>query len=158
MRTFIYTYGSLLIAAALALFLKHIPFQPYLFLCGGALAGLGLHLFHNQITFLQHSRLTYGELVDWKEVPKPTGSRGVDYYAVVNFEDNNGARHQVLSATGIWPKPSTPMGKKYPVRYNFENPDDARLDTLFDYWGPPVIILLFGVSIIVISFYAIHHR
>ncbi len=159
MRTFIYSYGTLVVAAGLGLFLEHIPFQPYLFLCGGALSGLSVWIFYNQIAFFQRSRITYGELVDWKEVTNPRrGSSRVDYYAVVAFEDGDGTQHQVTSATGCWPKPRTPMGKRFPVRYSPEDPEEARLDTLFDYWGPAVIILLFGVSIFVVSFYAVHSR
>ena len=156
MRTFAYCYASLVIAAAIGLFLEHIPFQPYLFLCGGGLSGLGLSLFYKQINFLIRSRLAYGELVDWKEVEVPRGGRGhnYDYYAVVAFEDADGRLHRVTSATGSWPKPRTPTGKKYPVRYSPDHPEEARLDTLFDYWGPAVIILAFGIGIFVVSFYA----
>jgi hypothetical protein len=159
MRSYVFSYGSLVVAAGLALFLEHVSFQPYLFLCGGALSGLGFWIFYRQIAFLKESRVARGELVDWKEVPR-TVSRTprIDYYAVVEFEDGDGRSHRVTGATGTWPKPRTPMGTRYAVRYSPENPEEARLDTVFDYWGPAVIILMFGAGVIVISFYAAHSR
>ena len=159
MRSYVFLYGSLVVGAGLGLFLERVPFQPYLFLCGGALSGLGFRIFYNQIAFLKKSRLARGKLVDWKEVPS-TVSRTprIDYYAVVEFEDADGRSHRVTSATGGWPKPRTPMGTRYPVRYSPENPKEARLDTVFDYWGPAVIILLFGAGVVVTSFYAAHSR
>jgi hypothetical protein len=159
MRSYVILYGSLVVGAGLGLFLEHVPFQPYLFLCGGGLSGLGFRILYNQIAFLKKSRVARGELVDWKEVPSNVNrTPRIDYYAVVEFEDADGGSHQVTSATGRWPKPRTPMGTQYPVRYSLENPKEARLDTVFDYWGPAVIILSFGAAIVVISFYAAHSR
>lgn len=160
MRALIYSYGLFITVVALILFLERIPFQPYLFLCGGVLTGLGLRIFYNQIAFFRSSRVTYGKLVNWKEVSGigRNGRHKLEYYAVVAFEAADGTQHQLTSATGCSPRPRTPMGKRLPVRYSPENPEDARLDTLFDYWGPPVIILLFGVIVFAISFYAVHSR
>jgi hypothetical protein len=163
MRTYIYSCGSLVIAAALGLFLAHIPFQPYLFLCGGVLTGLGVWIFSKQITYFRGSRMSYGKLVNWKEIPGVGRASSytrpeIYYYAVVEFEGADGRIHQVTSATGSSPKPRTPIGKRLPVRYNPDKPDEARLDTLFDYWGPAVLILLMGVVTFVVSFKAVHFR
>jgi hypothetical protein len=158
MRPFIYTCALLVIAAMLGLYLGHILFQPYLFICGGALTGLGVWILRTQVIFLRSSRLTYGELIEWKEAPAFRPGKIPHYYAVVAFQAVDGTQHQVTSATGTWPKPKTPLGKRLPVRYDPENPDGARLDTLFDYWGPPVIITLFGAVVLVISFVAAHAR
>jgi hypothetical protein len=159
MRSYAFCFGSLFVAAGVALFLRHVPFQPYLFLCGGGLSGLGFWIFGNQVAFLKTSRVASGELVDWKEVANSSG-RGsrFDYYAVIAFEDADGGSHRITSATGTWPKPRTPMGTRFPVRYRPEAPKEARVDTVFDYWGPGVLIVLFGVVVTVISFYAVQSR
>jgi len=161
MRTFIYAFGLLLVALALVLFWAHIHFQPYLFFCGGGITGLGVWILYQQITFFGRSQLAFGKLIAWNEAPRignggtPVGSY---YYAVVAFETTDGTEHQVTSATGSYPKPKTPLGKKFPVRYNPENPEEARLDTLFDYWGPAVLILILGASSFLVSFHAGHSR
>ena len=138
------------------LFFEHIRFQPYLFLVGAALLGLGIWLFRQQVAFLSTTRKAYGRLVDWGENVDPipnSGSPKVHYYAHVVFEAADGSEHYVTSATGQWPKPSTPIGHIYPVRYDPDNPDDARLDTLFDYWGPSVLILCFGAFTLFVAFH-----
>jgi len=138
----------------LCLFLAHVHFQPYLYLCGTILSGLGGHLFYRQITFVFRTRKTYGTLVNWDgQTHTDRGAKITDYYAELEFEAPDGSKHRVRSATGD-SSPAQRIGRRYPIRYDPENPDDARMDTLFDYWGPPVLISLFGGVVLYISFVA----
>jgi hypothetical protein len=154
-RTYIYSCGSLIVAGGIWLYFEHIHFQPYLYLCGTILSGLGLKLFYRQISFLFRTRKTCGTLVGWHEEMNPTahGGRVKDYYAELEFEAPDGSKHQVRSATGS-SSPIKRIARQYPVRYDPQNPDDARMDTLFDYWGPPVLISLFGVGVLYAAFIA----
>jgi hypothetical protein len=153
-RPFLWCYGSVIVAVGLALFFGHIRFQPYLYLCGTVLSGLGIWLFYGQISFLFRTRKTFGTLVSWHEESNPTRrARMTDYYAELEFEAADGSKHQVRSATGS-SSPTQRIGGRYPVRYDPENPDDARMDTLFDYWAAPALISLLGGIVICVAFVA----
>jgi hypothetical protein len=100
---------------------------------------LHIWLFLKQWSIFQSTVKTYGKLIGWGEessTPNPQFPRPY-YYAQVAFETPDRSRHQVSSAVGSRPKPKTPMGHPMPVRYDPENPDDARLDTFFDFWDHP---------------------
>jgi hypothetical protein len=156
MRTYIYSYGAVTVGVALLLYFGHVPFQPYLYLCGAVLSGLGISLLYRQLGFILRSRKGYGRLVGWTEnslAVRNSSTAKVYYYAQIVFEAPDGSEHRITSATGECPKPSTPVGHVYPVRYDPDNPDEARLDTIFDFWGPGSLIFLLGAVALCLSFH-----
>jgi len=157
-RPIILSYSSLVIGVGVFLYATHVSFQPYLFVCGAVMLGLGVSLLYGQAGMFLNTRKTHGKLVGWSEnnaSPNPNYAK-IYYYADVVFEDNEGVEHHVRSATGSRPKPKTPIGHRMPVRYDPSNPENARLDTIFDFWGPSCIITLFGAVLLFLAFKVAH--
>lgn len=119
----------------------------FLLVMGLAMAGFGARLAGQRIAFLRRTRRAWGKLDGWKEQPSlRPGSREIYYYAEVVFDAADGTTHRVTSATGDGRmcRPSTPIGKPVPVRYNPENPDEASIDTFFNLWAPSLGFLVIG--------------
>jgi hypothetical protein len=154
MKFLLTLYGAAAIFTGTYFYQRHLFVTPGLYVVGTLVLGFGIWLFLKQWIIFQSTVKTYGKLIGWGEessTPNPKFPR-IYYYAQVAFETPDGSRHHVTSATGTRPKPKTPMGHPMPVRYHPENPDDARLDTFFDFWGPSTVISFTGALLIGCSF------
>ena len=135
------------------LYERHFLVTPGLFPLGGLVFGFGLWLLCKQIRYFSGTQRTYGQLVGWGEekTPVPNSPR-VYHYAQVVFQADDGSEHHVTSATGDRIKPKTPIGSPIPVRYDPANADDARVDTIFDFWGPSILVMFFGAVTLGMAF------
>jgi hypothetical protein len=146
-------YGLIVLVAGAWLYHQHLFVTPVLFFFGGVVFGFGLWLFCKQVVIFNSTRKTYGKLVGWGgEMPPNPNSPKMYYYAQVVFQSCDGSEHRITAATGDRIKPRTPIGSQIPMRYDPANPDDARVDTFFDFWGPSIIIMFFGAVTCVMSF------
>jgi hypothetical protein len=114
------------------------------------LFGLAVKIIASRIRLLLQSCKTYGTIESWKVVKSfSTGSHDPEYlyYAIVSF-DINGTMHHVTSDmsyhNSFSPKREYPTGQRLAVRYNKNHPHDAHINTTFNLWFAPVVLLAFG--------------
>ena len=132
--------------------------MSYFFLVAGVgMVAMGFYLTYKRITFLFHTRKTYGRLTGWEERSGFAGPRLVViyYFPEVVFEASDGVERSLTSAVGVQSTANQSIGDAVAVRYDPRNPDNARVDTSINLWSPPIAFLLIGG---VILFAALHAR
>jgi hypothetical protein len=71
------------------------------------------------------------------------GDSGPMYYPIYQFQDANGAPHEVHSSTGTFPHAHA-VGAKVTLLYNVSDPDGAREDSFADLYIFPLILVIVG--------------
>lgn len=111
------------------------------------------------ILFIQRSIKTDGRFDHWEmarpeAVGSPTSSRGrSSFRAVVTYAAADGSEHRIKSATWTqtYYKPKVPSDRAVPVRYDSQNPKDARVFTFMDFWFFRLLSLLIGAALLALA-------
>ena len=110
------------------------------------------------IGFFRRSVRTDGRLVAWErphigDADEPAGANGNTYRAVVAFTTGDGSKHRVRGT--VWTRsvsePSVPAGRRYAVRYDPRNPDDARIATIVNLWLFPLASVAIGGFLLLLA-------
>lgn len=101
---------------------------------------LGVWQYFSARSFVNEGVITQGRVVDMKTV---SGSDGVMFSPVFEYEDERGGRYLKESDTASYPAKYSP-GEMVKVIYQPDDPIDAKLYSFFSIWGMATIFLIIG--------------
>lgn len=78
------------------------------------------------------------------------GEHGTSYAPVVRFEDASKITHEVTSRFSSSP-PGFSVGEKVEVLYQPSDPDNARINTFWQVWGPTLLSAMIGGGFMLVS-------
>ena len=139
-----------IVLGSLGLFLaaNHYPSigNVYLSLVAILLGISGFILLCKNIALYSRSIRTVGELSGWHEAMGPGQSVPLMYsYRKISFYDSDGTKYEFTAGPGFQTKPQYEIGDKFPVRYDPNSPQKAKIDGVMQFLMPPVIVLLLSV-------------
>jgi len=115
---------------------------------GGVMALVGGLTFAGNLRLLTRGRRATGSLVGWKQETgfDPARRQSTTYHhPVVRFHAADGSEHQIVGS-GHGRKPSWPMGRPIPIRYDPADPDQATFVSFFGSLLVPLLIAVIGVG------------
>lgn len=100
------------------------------------------HLYKGDRAFIQHSSPTVGIVVRSERVSPERGA--VSYYPIVTFQASRGKKYEFRNGTGN-SHPIYKDGEQVPVRYEIQNPANAKIAGFWELWGLTAIFGGFGL-------------
>ena len=120
----------------------------------GALVG-AYFLSDQTRTFLKVAAHTQGEVLDLIREPmtNKSGSRresSTVYFPEIGFTTASGIRVEFKGSSGS-SSPSYYRGQKVDILYDPAAPNNARINSWFELWGPSIIVGIFGIIFLLIG-------
>lgn len=119
--------------------------QLFLLLCwllpAVPVALITVYLTINTITFLPHTKVTTGEIIDFKA-----------HYPIITFKTEAG---QAVTFESDSSSAHDRIGKKVSIRYKAQQPRQARVNSFFSLWGMEAVCLILGIPLWALCYYAI---
>jgi len=116
-----------------------------LFLLTGAI------LLYKNTQFVKNAIKTIGEIVDVSDYMGGTSRKRV-YSSIIEFRTFNGTAIRFPNPSSSSIKPE--LGRKINVIYHEENPEKAKVDSIFLLYILPVILIALGLLLVVVTFSA----
>ena len=115
---------------------------------------VGIVLFFKNKKFAETAYKTVGTNVDIKSFQKASiddGRNTTMYAAIIEFKTLNGKliRFENPSSSNRKPK----LGKEVKILYFEDQPEKAKVDSIFQLYILPVIVVLFGIGMILLAIY-----
>ena len=128
--------------------MKVVAVIKYLFLLAGGLLLLGAVVsYHNADRFLESADSATGFVVSLEE---QRGDGAISYRPVVAFIDTNERMVHFTSRVGSSPA-AYAIGEQVRVLYPANQPEDARINDLFELWGGSIIMAIIGAPFFLVG-------
>lgn len=113
-------------------------------LIGAGFAAFSWQLYKSDRAFMKQSASTIGTVVNIEYARSDKGE--VTYYPIVAFQTLNGKKYQFRNTTGTTRrKRSYQEGVQVEVRYEIQNPANAKIAGFWELWGLIAILGGFGL-------------
>ena len=105
----------------------------------GILELLGaIYLYSSTSEFLTKAKAVNGKVIELVALSS-INNNSMTYSPVFQFTDQSGKTHTIQSASSSNP-PSYEVGEEVKIFFNPENPNEAKLNEIFDLWGASIIL------------------
>lgn len=115
---------------------------------------IGPILLYENIKFAQNANKTTGIVTDIKVFPKKNteGLHTKDMYAaIIEYKTIKGSIFRFEDASSSTVKPK--LGKEVDILYYEDKPENAKIDSFFRLYIAPIIVILFGLSMLFLALY-----